>query len=243
MVRQTLPTLVTMAALTCGLAAIEATRTGAWDVALRLILLAAVADGVDGALARRLGTTGGIGAQLDSLADIIAFGVAPAFLFSTYHGQVPGPVRLGIAASFVLAGAYRLARFQAQPTDGVFSGLPITVAGPLLAVAAVGPFGLGAAEGGGIAVGLAGLMVCRHPFPTLGRSRRSLLPAVAVAALAVAVWPRVETVAIVAALALGAYVVWGIAGRIVEDRARGSNAERARGIDVERTREIVEPIP
>ena len=243
MVRQSLPAVVTMAALTCGLAAIEATRAGAWDLALRLILLAAVADGVDGVLARRLRATGALGAQLDSLADIIAFGVAPAFLFSTYHGEMPGPVRLGIALAFVLAGAYRLARFHAQPSDGHFCGLPVTVAGPLLAVAVVGPFGVGAGGGGSIAVGLAALMVCHHPFPTFARSRSRLLPAVAAAALAVAVWPRVETVAIVAALALGAYVVWGLAGRMVEGGAPGIDVEGACGIDVERVKEVVGPAP
>jgi hypothetical protein len=113
----------------------------------------------------------------------------------------------------------------------------------LLAVTAAGPFGLGAGEGGAIAVALAVLMVCRHPFPTFAQSRGRLLPAVAAAALAVAIWPRVETVALVAALALGAYVVWGLAGRMVKQGARGTDAEGVRGIDMERAREIAEPIP
>ena len=233
--RQSLPAVATMLGLTCGLAAIEAVRAGAWDLALRLILLAAVADGVDGALARRLRATSPMGEQLDSLADIIAFGAAPAFLFSTYYQHVSDPVRFGVALAFVLAGAYRLARFHAQPRDGVFCGLPISVAGPTLAVTIAGPFGIGGREAGAIAVALTALMVCRRPFPTFARSRRRLLPAVAAAALGVVAWPRVETVAVVAAIALGAYVVWGLISGLAEDEAGG--------LDVEKATEVVEPAP
>ncbi|MDP9469716.1 MAG: CDP-alcohol phosphatidyltransferase family protein [Chloroflexota bacterium] len=213
--RQLLPALVTMVTLTCGLVALDAARMGDWDVALRLILLAAVADGIDGPLARRLRATSAMGEQLDSLADLVAFGVAPAFLFSTYYGRASDPVRLGVALAFVLAGAYRLARFHAQPTAGVFCGLPITAAGPLLTTSVAGPFGASVWETGAIGLGLAVLMVCHHPFPTFAQSRRWLLPAIAAASLPVALWPSVPTLAIVAAFILGAYVVWGVMVQVV----------------------------
>jgi CDP-diacylglycerol--serine O-phosphatidyltransferase len=228
--RQSLPIMVTMIALTCGVAALEATRAGAYDLALRLILLATVADGVDGALARRLRGTSAMGDQLDSLADIVAFGAAPAFLFSTYYGGAPAPVRFGGALVFVLTGAYRLARFHTQPAHGVFCGLPITVAGPLLAVAVAGPLSAGAREAGAVALGLAVLMVCRHPFPTFARSNRWLLPAIATVSLPVALWPRVETLAAVAGLTLGAYVVWGLVGPVVGNDVRGMDAEEVREV-------------
>ena len=228
--RQSLPTAVTMITLACGVAALEATRAGVYDLALRLILLAMVADGVDGALARRLRGTSPMGEQLDSLADIVTFGVAPAFLFSTYHGGAPAPVRFGVALAFVLTGAYRLARFHAQPAHGVFCGLPITVAGPLLAVTVAGPLSAGAREAGAVALGLAVLMVCRHPFPTFARSSRWLLPAIAAVSLPVALWPRVETLAAVAGLTLGAYVVWGLVGPLVRDDVRGMDAEEVREV-------------
>ncbi|HEV2108230.1 MAG TPA: CDP-alcohol phosphatidyltransferase family protein [Thermomicrobiales bacterium] len=236
--RQSLPALVTMVTLTCGLAALEATRVGAWELALRLILLGMVADGVDGPLARRLRATTPMGQQLDSLADVVAFGAAPAFLFSTYYGGAPDPVRFGVALAFVLAGAYRLARFHAGPTEEVFRGLPITAAGPLLAVTVAGPFGAGAREAGGVGIGLAALMVCHHPFPTLALSRRWLLPAIAAASLPVALWPRVETLAVVTALILGAYVVWGV-GRGLANRDGDNDV---RGFD-EEGRKVVGPRP
>ncbi len=231
---QTLPNLVTMAALTCGLAALEAARVTAWDLTLRLILQAAIADGVDGVLARQLRAASAMGEQLDSLADIVAFGAAPAFLFSSYYGDAPAVLRLGVAFAFVLAGAYRLARFHAQPTEGGFRGLPITVAGPLLALAVVGPFGLGVWGAGGIGIAIAALMVHDHPFPAFAPSRRWLLAAVIAASVPVALWPRVETLSVVAALTLGAYVVWGLVGQL-------GNHEAQRDCDIERGRDVVGP--
>ncbi len=234
--RQALPMLVTMVALACGLAAIEAARTGAWDVSLRLILLAAVADGVDGMLARRFRVVSAMGEQLDSLADIIAFGAAPAFLFSAYYGDASGPARVGVALAFVLAGAYRLARFLAQPTHGAVRGLPITAAGPLLALAVAGPVGMGMREAGAAGIALAALMICHHPFPKVGRSRRWLLPAIAGAALPVVLWPQVETVATVAALTLVIYVAWGFIGQVVVNDGMPA-------IGVEEVREVGRPRP
>lgn len=238
--RQSLPAMVTMVALTCGLAAIEAARVGAWELALRLILLATIADGIDGPLARRLRVTSPMGQQLDSLADIVAFGAAPAFLFSTYYSGAPAPFRFGVALAFVLAGAYRLARFHTQLTEDVFRGLPVTVAGPLLTVTVAGPFGAGVWEAGGVGIGLAALMVCHHPFPTLAQLRRWLLPAIAAASLPVALWPRDETIAGVTALTLGAYVVWGVVRGLVIRDVDVDN--EVRGID-EEVREVVEPRP
>jgi CDP-diacylglycerol--serine O-phosphatidyltransferase len=232
--RQIVPAMVTVVTLAAGLAALEAARVGAWDLSLSLVLLAAVADGVDGPLARRLGATSAMGEQLDSLADIVAFAVAPAFLFRTYYGQESDPVRFGVALVFVLAGAYRLARFQVEPNDGVFSGLPITAAGPLLATTVAGPFNAGAREAGAVAIGLAALMACRHPFPKFTRSHRRLLPGIAATSLAITLWPRVETVAVVAVLTLGIYAVWGLVGGLVNHDVRETD-EQVRG--------IVEPSP
>ncbi len=228
--RQLLPTLATTLTLTSGLVAIEAARAGSWDVSLGLILLAMLADGVDGPLARRLGATSTLGEQLDSLADVIAFSVAPAFLFSTYYVGTATPVRLGVALAFVLAGAFRLARFHAQPIRGAFSGLPTTVAGPLLGVTVAGPFGVGVREAGAVGLGLAALMVCHHPFPTLARSPRWFLPAIIAALLPVGLWPQIETLAIVAAVTLGAYVLWSLIIQIVNDDGPGTDVEEVRRV-------------
>lgn len=214
--RQAVPSLITLFALGCGLGAIEATRVGNWDLALRLILLAAIADGIDGPIARRLNGSGAMGKQLDSLSDIVSFGAAPAFLFSTHYASAPDAARFGVALAFVATGAYRLARFNAQPTNDVFLGLPITVAGALLAVTVAGPFSLGVVEASLIAMVLAVLMVGRHPFPTFAKWRWTLLPAMAASAVAIALWPRVETLAIAAGAIFAFYVVWGLVGRLIE---------------------------
>jgi CDP-diacylglycerol--serine O-phosphatidyltransferase len=213
--RALLPSVITTVTLSCGLAALESVRNNAWDLTLRLILLAAVADGLDGALARYLGATSRMGEQLDSLADIIAFGAAPAFLYSTYFPTSPLAIRFGLPLVFVLGGAFRLARYHAQPSDGVFRGLPITAAGGLLALAVAGPFDLDAGVVAFSALALTGLMVSNHPFPKVERSRRSLLVLLAGAAVALLAWQWLGALALLGVLAFGAYLAWGLAGRAV----------------------------
>jgi CDP-diacylglycerol---serine O-phosphatidyltransferase len=215
-----------MITLTCGLAALESARTGNWDLALRLILLAVIADGVDGALARQLRATSAIGEQLDSLADIIAFGAAPALLFVTVYSSAPAPIRYGIGLAFVLAGAYRLARFHAFPADGMFCGMPITAGGALLALTVAGPFGLEFWLAS-IAAGLTAiLMISRIPFPKLSRLRPNMVGIMILAAVPVLLWPGVESVAIVAAALAGAYVIWGLLSRVdLEDEISGIGVE------------------
>jgi CDP-diacylglycerol--serine O-phosphatidyltransferase len=208
--RQAIPTLITLVALSCGLGAIEATRVGDWGLALRLILIAAIADGIDGPVARRLNGAGEMGKQLDSLSDVISFGVAPAFLFSTYYADASHLVRFGPALAFVATGAYRLGRFNAQPVTDGFMGLPITVSGALLAVTVAGPITVSVSVAGVVTGVLTVLMGVRHPFPACTRWRWTLLPAFVGAAVSLAVWPTVETVAMVAGVILGAYVLWGV---------------------------------
>jgi CDP-diacylglycerol--serine O-phosphatidyltransferase len=136
--RRLVPNLATGLTLLLGLGAIEASRFGDPDLALRFILLAVLSDGIDGVLARRWGVTSNFGAQLDSLADLVAFGVAPGILFAAQHPEAPGPLRVFIIASIAIAGAWRLARFQSEPSRTDFVGLPITVGGPLFALAVAG---------------------------------------------------------------------------------------------------------
>ncbi|TVR74729.1 MAG: CDP-diacylglycerol--serine O-phosphatidyltransferase [Sphaerobacteraceae bacterium] len=203
-----------MLTLSCGLAAIESARTGNWDWALRFILLATIADGLDGALARQLDATSDMGEQLDSLADIVAFGAAPAVLFVTVFTSAPTPVIYSVGLFFVLAGAYRLARFHAVPADGVFLGLPITAGGALLALIAAGPFGLNYWLATILAVSTAALMVSRVPFPKMSGVKPNPIGMMAVGALPIVMWPTIETLAIVAALIMLAYIIWGLIRRI-----------------------------
>jgi len=224
--RQAIPTLITLFALGCGLGAIEATRIGDWGLALRLILLAAIADGIDGPVARRLNGAGEIGKQLDSLSDVISFGVAPAFLFSTFYADAPYLVRFAPALAFVAMGAYRLGRYNAQPSSDRFMGLPITVSGALLAVTVAGPITANVAVASIIALMLTVLMGVRHPFPAFTKWRWTLLPAFVGAAISIALWPGVETVAIVAGVILALYILWGLVSHLLQHFNSDEVAER-----------------
>ena len=90
------------------------------------IALAAVADFCDGLVARALHAVSNIGAELDSLADLVSFGIAPAMvLYNVMLGQGAGHWSL-VALLLPVFGALRLARYNVDPTQGtVFTGLPI----------------------------------------------------------------------------------------------------------------------
>lgn len=152
------PTLCTLGNLVAGFAAIHyaakpLSYTGPWDwsglyLAAVLIFVGMIFDALDGALARLTRSTSELGAQLDSLADVVTFGVAPAFmtvmLVSHYLGEhgtdytiigpeadnVFGRIVWGAAATYVCCAALRLARFNVEtPTATVedhlyFRGLP-----------------------------------------------------------------------------------------------------------------------
>ncbi len=127
-----LPDLFTLLNVVFGFLAILAAG-GAWggiypQYAVVFILLAAMADGLDGFLARKVGGSP-LGANLDSLADLISFGTAPVFLaISAFH--LP-PHIWPVGIFFLLCGTLRLARFNvvSGKSDSFFEGLPIPAAG------------------------------------------------------------------------------------------------------------------
>jgi len=103
-------------------------------IAAALICLGAIVDFFDGFLARKLNAMSDLGKQLDSFADIITFGIAPILLVNYITSPIsPNPMVVGSLA-FMLAGAYRLARFNMADFSKHFLGLPIPVAGVSLAV-------------------------------------------------------------------------------------------------------------
>ena len=157
--------LITSASLSAGSLALVLAADGHVIAAAVAVAIAALLDSFDGIVARRLESCGRFGCQLDSLSDLVAFGVAPALMLheSTVHAV---PV-LGIAAclAFVLAGAWRLARFSLVQDKDHFVGLPIPVAG--LIVAATAALTLPAALALALTLALALLMVSAIRFPTL----------------------------------------------------------------------------
>lgn len=128
------PNLFTMGNLLCGVLSITSNMSGLIEMASILIFVSAVFDFLDGRIARKLKVNSELGVELDSLADIVSFGVAPALLF---HTLAEPSVFTSLAfALFPMMGALRLARFNVKPTIGYFSGLPIPAAGLTLAAMA-----------------------------------------------------------------------------------------------------------
>ena len=135
---QLLPNLITIIAISAGLTAIRFGIEGNYERAVKLILLAAVLDGIDGSLARMLKSESKIGAELDSLADFLNFGVAPPLVM--YFWTLNDEKGLGWIAVlvFTVACVLRLARFNVSnkgeddtKSRGYFIGVPAP-AGALL---------------------------------------------------------------------------------------------------------------
>ncbi|BCB04909.1 CDP-diacylglycerol--serine O-phosphatidyltransferase [Bacillus sp. KH172YL63] len=124
--------LITLSNLSLGGFAIISILHDQLNLSLLLIFIAALTDRFDGMVARKLNIESDLGKQLDSMSDIVSFGVAPALLMYTAVLQqfdVPG---MFFTILYIACGAYRLARFNITENDGYFTGLPITVAGCLL---------------------------------------------------------------------------------------------------------------
>ncbi|KAB8040388.1 CDP-diacylglycerol--serine O-phosphatidyltransferase [Silvanigrella paludirubra] len=140
-----LPNLITSASLFFGLLAIKYSIDGRMNgnmqefvFAAYAILAAGLCDGLDGSVARLTHTQSSFGVQLDSLCDLVSFGIAPAIVI--YNYALNDFFRLGFCVAFIFAacGALRLARFNVQSemgkTSGNFTGLPIPMAAAPLAV-------------------------------------------------------------------------------------------------------------
>ncbi|QJB58005.1 CDP-diacylglycerol--serine O-phosphatidyltransferase [Pseudodesulfovibrio sp. zrk46] len=131
-----LPNLLTTASLFIGFLGLTWAIKGDYASCALCILASCVFDGLDGKVARMTGTTSEFGVQLDSLADLVAFGVVPATM--TYLWMLDGFGRLGLMAAFlfIACGALRLARFNVQAATSSkkhFVGLPIPGAACTLA--------------------------------------------------------------------------------------------------------------
>lgn len=135
-----LPNLFTTASLFAALFSIISTSNGHYRTACLAILASAVFDALDGPVARLTRSSSSFGVQYDSLADTVAFGIAPAFLmYSLLEGinnslglPVWAPrMALGVCALYAVCGAIRLARFNVQVEEEEklhFTGMPIPAA-------------------------------------------------------------------------------------------------------------------
>lgn len=123
-----IPNTLTALNLGCGFVAIMSSMNGNFYRACMLIVLGSIFDSVDGRVARITGTQSSFGEQFDSLSDLISFGIAPAIIFYNRFLIDTGRLGIVIAFLFLLCGALRLARFNANITKvqaNYFQGLPI----------------------------------------------------------------------------------------------------------------------
>lgn len=200
----------TLASLSLGLLAIFLAMEGNIRPAAACLVACVAFDGLDGALARKLGVASPFGAQMDSLADMCSFGLAaPVVVYASLAHTVPTPA--AAVACVLVAGcaAIRLARFNVSPKDGkFFAGVPTTMAAAVLAVTVLIDLPLpGFALLGGVAV-LAFAMVSSFPYAKLARLVKLppwlwLLPAVGAL-----IDPRLTFVVAVGAYLLSGPVVW-----------------------------------
>ena len=134
--RPIFPGVFTVGSIFCGFLSIISAANGEPESAAWLILLAAFLDGLDGKVARLSGGVSDLGRELDSLADFLSFGIAPAFLVYTFKLNAFGKWGWIIGLIFITASGYRLARYNllAQSDEKKnFLGLPVPVAAVALA--------------------------------------------------------------------------------------------------------------
>lgn len=117
--RMMIPNIITALAICAGLTGIRLAYEGRFELAVAMVLLAAFLDAIDGRVARLLKSTSKFGAKMDSLADIVNFGVAPALVLYVYLLEQMKSVGWIAAMIFVIAAGLRLARFDVMEADGV----------------------------------------------------------------------------------------------------------------------------
>ena len=227
-----LPNLFTLSSVAAGVYSIHLSTTATTideiTLAAWLIVAAMICDGFDGRVARMTKTESALGIQLDSLADAISFGVAPAFLL--YHWGMAdwGWLGFGVVIAYVSCAIMRLARFnvlaqEAQDTKRYFLGLPTPLAaGTIVSVVLAHlAFTETAATGAGFSVAalgllLSGLMVSNVKYRTFkdlkvkGRGALGVVGVLlAMVALSVILKPSITLV-----IVMMAYIILGLIGGI-----------------------------
>ncbi|MBI2546698.1 CDP-diacylglycerol--serine O-phosphatidyltransferase [Candidatus Woesearchaeota archaeon] len=127
------PDLVSLLSLAFAMLSIFSSIERDFNTAMFFMILSVVADYSDGMLARLMHRTGNFGKQVDSLADIIAFGVTPAVFGYMVLGR--DTFTMAALVIFTCAGLLRLARYNISPASDYFEGLPITSSALLIPAA------------------------------------------------------------------------------------------------------------
>ena len=136
--RMLLPNMLTLIGVCIGLTSIRFALDGRFELAIIAIMFAALIDGLDGRIARLIKGTSKVGKELDSLTDVISFGVAPAFIMYFWTLSSLGKIGWLISLIYVVCVALRLARFNISTgsevswKDNFFQGVPSPAGGILV---------------------------------------------------------------------------------------------------------------
>jgi CDP-diacylglycerol--serine O-phosphatidyltransferase len=209
-VRFALVNACTLASLGLGLLAIFLAMHGDTRLAAGCLVACVAFDGLDGALARKLGVSSAFGAQMDSLADMCSFGLAaPVVVYASLVHSVPAAA--AAVACMLVAGcaAIRLARFNVSPKDSkFFCGVPTTMAAAVLALTVLIDLPMpGIAVLGGVAV-LAFAMVSSFPYAKLARIVKLPAWVWVMPVVGALIDPSLTFVALVVAYLASGPVVW-----------------------------------
>jgi CDP-diacylglycerol--serine O-phosphatidyltransferase len=184
-VNRLIPNALTLLGLCAGMTAIRLALMERWDLAIAAVLVAMVADALDGRIARLMGATSEFGAQLDSLADVINFGVTPALMVYLWALGDTGGLGWALVLVFAMCCALRLARFNvalgidepAPWASRFFTGVPAPAGAGLALLPMVVSFELGGdilaspALNGVMLVAVSALMVSKVPTFSAKRIR------------------------------------------------------------------------
>ena len=136
--RMLLPNMLTLIGVCIGLTSIRFAIDGKFEFAIIAIIFAALIDGLDGRIARLIKGTSKVGKELDSLTDMISFGVAPAFIMYFWKLNTLGKFGWLLCLIYVICVALRLARFNINSSqepswkDNFFEGVPSPAGGILV---------------------------------------------------------------------------------------------------------------
>ncbi len=202
-INRLIPNMLTLFALCAGLTSIKFALDGRWEHACISIIVAALFDALDGRIARLLESTSKFGAELDSLSDFIAFGVAPSIILYVWTMDQAGRIGWGCSMLFSACMALRLARFNTKLdnadvpawTSRFFTGVPAPAGAglALMPLIAYNEYGTGIADAPALVgiwmVIVSGLLVSRIPtfsFKRLAITQRWVLPAMVIVTVFVA---------------------------------------------------------
>ena len=218
------PNMLTILGLCAGMSSIRYAMDGRFELAVTLIGAAVVLDGLDGRSARMLNLTSKLGAELDSLADFLSFGVAPAILTYVWTLHDVRGVGWAVAMLFATCCALRLARFNTELeapdrpawTQYFFTGIPAPAAAGLALTPLIASFVLGDAFARSWALNavfltfVAGMMVSRVPTFSIKKIRippdrvlpTLLLASVVIVGLVVETWLTLSLIGLAYLLSL-----------------------------------------